>query len=174
MKSTSETTTTVAARNFQMALFLVSVYWVTPRAGLKTQLLFSSEEEEEKNVIWTNKLWAAVYLERNIKGAEKKSSQLNFPTKSLRLFRFNIAASCDSHVKGISELLLPVTHRRGEREPGTSVSRPHAPGECVLPQPAPQCQLHSLDLITNVSLKLILRASKQEIKNKTLCLRIYY
>lgn len=69
----------------------------------------------EKNVIWANKLWAAVYLKRNIKGPEK-SSQLNFPTKSLRRFRFNIAASCDSHVKGISEMLLLVTHRReGER-----------------------------------------------------------
>lgn len=51
-------------------------------AGLKTQLFLSLD----KNVIWTNKLWAAVYFKRNIKGP--KNSQLNFPTKSCRRFLF--------------------------------------------------------------------------------------
>lgn len=117
---------------------------MTLRAGSKTQLLISLD----KNVIWTNKLWTAVYFKRNIKGP--KNSQLNFPTKSHRRFCFNIAASCDSHVKGISELPPPVTHCWGQRAWYVKVVTPRS-RRVYPPTTTPQCQLHSLDLITKLN-----------------------
>lgn len=60
---------------------------------------------------------------------------MNFPTKSF--FCFNIAASCDSHVKGSGEICLLLSLTMKDREPSTWMSGPPplAQGECIHPRP---------------------------------------
>lgn len=62
----------------------------------------------------------------------------------------------------VSCLLLSLTAK--DREPGTSVSWPHAPGKCIHPQPTLWCQLHSLDLITIFSPTLWATEQNKHIK----------
>ena len=62
----------------------------------------------------------------------------------------------------VSCLLLSLTAK--DREPGTSVSWPHAPGKCIHPQPTLWCQLHSLDLITILSPTLWATEQNKHIK----------
>lgn len=127
-------------KDIQKELFLVGVYSVTLWAGQKTQLLIPLD----KNVIWTNKLWTAVYLRETFR--DKKTHNWIFPQSLADVFvSKSLQAVIPTWKASTSCLLMSVTTK--DRDPGTSMSWPHARGKCIHPQPAPQCQLHSLDLI---------------------------
>lgn len=115
--------------------------------GLKTQLHWT----KKKNVIWTNKVWTAVYFKRNIKGL--RNSQLNFPTKS-----FFVSISLQAVIPTWKAAARSASSCHSPWRTGRPVRRCHDPppprSRQVYPPTSGWCQLHSLDPIAVLLLTL--------------------